>query len=135
LKPALHVIRDCAGAAENERGIFFLHLAQLSVLAFCFFFFFFFFFLLLYIVLSDADTIYRPGLEERCRGRETREFVADAGADARFGGDIDFTPGRLGSGTRDASLHALFEQWRSVQRREHIWRQQNSNLHEETIHK
>jgi hypothetical protein len=55
------------------------------------------------------------------RGRESLLLMLMSMHD--FGGDIDFTPGRLGSGTRDASLDALFEQWRSVQRREHIWRQ------------
>jgi hypothetical protein len=80
------VIRDCAGAAENERGIFFLNLAQLSVPAFCFFFLFF----LLGTVLSDADTIYRPGRKEQ-RGRESLLLMLMPMHD--FGGDIDFTPG------------------------------------------
>jgi hypothetical protein len=81
------VIWDCAGAAENERGIFFLNLAQLSVPAFCFLFLFFF---LLGTVLSDADTIYRPGRKEQ-RGRGSLLLVLVPMHD--FGGDIDFTPG------------------------------------------
>jgi hypothetical protein len=114
LKPALHVIRDFAGAAENERGIFFLNLAQLSVLASA----------SSSSILYSATPIQFPGLEERCKEGERQDCLLLMLMPMHdFGGDIDFTPGRLGGGTRDASLHAIFEQWRSVQRREHIWRQ------------